>query len=235
MPQRKLNIVQKTSGSQEQLLAFKTTQSDSLSTPLTNSALSGTEEAEVKIEADLPSGNITNSQLYRLIGTIDSDVKTAFLTVNDVTQLITVVDGTFVAEIALAEGTNDINIMAFNSRGKVGRKSFKLLFNAPVKGIPVIRLDSPENGRQGVKQGETIIVEGTIDDPSINSATLLLNQTPIPLTVKNGRFHKRVILPGGTIFVFRVMAQNKDGVRAFSPAHTVLSTYDIDILNPRPY
>ena len=74
-----------------------------------------------------------------------------------------------------------------------------------------------------------------VDDPNIVKATLLLNRTPIPLKVKNGRFSKKITLPEGKIFVFRVMAKNQNGTKAFSPAHTVLSTNDIDILNPRPY
>lgn len=242
MIQHKVEI-QKTDTSQKQLAAFKGSQSgvsknmqtDSISTSLAEESTAGSRNSKVEIEANLPPGNVTNRQLYKLTGRIDADVKTAFLTINNITQLVSVVDGMYVAEVALAQGVNNLSIMAFNGRGGMGSKSFKLLFNAPRGGMPTIHLQSPENGRQGVKLGETIMVEGTIDDPNITKATLLLNQIPIPMKVKNGRFRKKIVLPEGTVFVFRVMAKNQSGVRAFSPAHTVLSTYDIDILNPRPY
>jgi hypothetical protein len=231
--QHKLDI-QKT----DELVAFndfKGMQSNSFSNPLTDVSNNAGSDSGVEISVDLPYGNVTGQQLYRITGATDSDVKTASLTINDVTQLVTVIDGSFIAEVALSSGTNNLSIIAFNGKGKKGFKSFQLLFRPPKGGVPVIRLDSPKNGRQGVKQGEPIIVEGTIDDYSITKATLLLNRTPIPLEVKNGRFHKSINLPAGTIFVFRIMAQNQNGVRGFSPAHTVLSDSKVDILNPRPY
>jgi hypothetical protein len=237
MAQHKVSI-QRTGDTQAQLVAFgdsKKTHSNSFSNPLADISNNSTGGSGVEIEVDLPAGSSTGQQLYLLTGNTDADVKTAFLTVNGTTQLVNVVGGSFVAEVALANGTNGLSITAFNGQGKMGVKSFQLIFTPPKGGIPVIRLQSPKNGRQGVKQGEAIIVEGTINDPSITKATLLLNRTPIPLEVKNGHFQKRINLPAGTIFLFRVMAQNQNGVRGFSPAHTVLAGSDIDILNPRPY
>ncbi len=242
MTQVKMNV-ERTENTKGQLVAFKEMQSgvsksirsDSLSPLRELPTGSGSDASEVKIEANLPSGNITNRQLYRLIGSVGSDVATVFVTINDITQLVTVIDGTFIAEVALSKGVNNLKVMAFNGKGRIGNKTFQLIFNPPRGGIPTIYLESPENGRQGVKFGEPVLVEGTIDDLNIIKATLLINQTPIPLKVKNGHFRKEVTLPKGKIFVFRVMAKNKNGTRGFSPAHTVLSTHDIDILNPRPY
>ncbi len=237
-PQVKFNVQQNLS-SQVELAAFSKTDNpesayDSSSIVRPGSSTS-TQESDIKIDVDLPASNMTNKQLYKVSGSIDSDAKVAFLTINEVTQLIALQNNTFEAEVAMAEGINDFNIMAFNSKGHMGKKSFQILFNAPRGSVPVIKLDSPVNGRQGVTQGERILVKGRIDDVNITKAILLLNKTPIPLEVKNGRFNKKISLPQGKIFVFRIMAKNRQGNRGFSPAHTVLSSYDIDILNPRPY
>jgi len=224
------------------VVAFKTTRKSSLdsiqpsqTTSLLSEQAGGTSDSDIPLEVNLPEGNVTNQQLYKLTGSIDPEIKMAFITVNDVTQLVTVVDGTFEAEIALVKGINKVTVLAFNSKGGIARKAYQIYFTPPAGGVPVIKLESPENGRQGAKEGDPIVVSGTISDPTITEATLLLNRVPIKLKVENGRFRRKIFLPAGRINTFRVMAKNKNGVVGYSALHTVLSGYDIDVLNPRPF
>ena len=188
-----------------------------------------------EIKVDLPEGKITGEPLQKIQGTVDGDVTNAFITVNGVTQLLTVVNGKFEAEVSMVKGKNKIEILVFSSRGGVGKQAFNLFFS-PLPGAPVITLDSPENGRQGMQEGDEVLVIGTVDDETITQATLLLNGIPLPpMKVVNGVFKRKVFLPGTRATTFRVMAKNKSGVVGYSPLHTVVSGHDIDLLNPRPY
>jgi hypothetical protein len=196
-------------------------------------AAAGERSAPV-IHTKLPSGNTTTQTLYRLKGEIEGGVKQAFVTVNEITQLVQVVNGEFEVEIAMVKGINQISILAFDSRGGVGKQTIKLLYTPP-PGVPLVTLETPANGKQGVKEGDPIIVSGTIDNPSITQATLYLNGIPIKMKVVNGRFKKKVFLPNTRITTFRVMARNKNSPPGYSALHTILSGYDIDITNPRPY
>ncbi len=196
-------------------------------------AASGEKNAPV-ITTQLPSGNITNETLYRLKGEIGGSAKQAFITLNEVTQLVSVVNGIFEVEVAMIKGINKISILAFDSSGNVGKQEVKILYNPP-PGVPLVVLESPRNGKQGVKDGDPVIVAGTIDDSSITRAILLLNGIPIKLKVVNGRFKRKIFMPKTRITTFRVMAQNKNSPPGYSAMHTILAGYDIDIINPRPY
>jgi hypothetical protein len=194
-----------------------------------------TEETDIKMELNLPPGNKTSHQLYQLTGFIDSDVRTAFLTVNDITRLLQLSNGAFKAEVALREGVNGLSLIAINSRGKKSTKSFQIIFVPPLGGVPRISLDSPRNGMQGVREGDQLIVEGTISDLTITQAILLVNKVPIELEVRNGHFKKQIFLPKGRVITFRVMAKNKNGVLGYSPLHTALSAHETEVDNPRPF
>jgi hypothetical protein len=216
------------------------TQTNSLHGSPTSSMLSakgqvatGEKNAPV-IETKLPSGNMIQDTLYRLKGEVGGSVKQAFVTVNEVTQLVAVENGKFEVEIAMVKGINNISILAFDATGSVGKKDLKLLHNPPV-GVPLVILESPRNGKQGVKEGDAIIVSGTIDTPEISQATLFLNGIPIRVRVTNGRFKKKIFMPNTRITTFRIMAKNKNSPPGYSALHTILSGYDIDITNPRPY
>jgi len=193
-----------------------------------------TKVGTIEIKAALPSGYITQDALYTLRGEIGSDVKRAFVTINDVTQMVTVKDGLFMAKLAMAKGINKVNIMAFSSKGKIGNKAYKLLFH-PRKAVPFVQLLSPVNGSQGSKEGDKILVAGTISDTTIKQAILLLNNTKIRMKVKNGKFKHKVFLPGSRVNTFRVSATSKNGMTGYSNLHTILIGADFDINNPRPY
>ncbi len=219
-----------------ELMAFKKSDysGDIKSIPSLIMGSKGKKSGPPKIEFNLPPGLVTDQQLYNLTGTVRPGAKTAFLTVNDTTQLVNVTNGNFQAEVALLKGVNNIKLQAFNNSGEMAAKSAKLLLATPTA-IPFIKLETPENGRQGAKEGDLIIVEGTVNDLTIKQAVLLLNQVPIKLKIKNGRFRRKIFLPPTRITTFRITAKNEAGVMGYSALHTVLSGYEIDISNPRPY
>lgn len=193
-----------------------------------------TKTGKIKIKADLPMGNITQKSLYTLRGEIGSDVKQAFVTINDVTQMVTVKDGVFVAKIAMAEGINKVNVLAFNSKGEIGDQRYKILFR-PRKAVPLINILSPENGKQGLKEGDMILVAGTINDKSIKTALLILNNSKIKIKVRKGRFQHKIFLPANRVNTFRISATGLNGMIGYSPLHTILIGASFDINNPRPY
>ena len=162
-------------------------------------------------------------------------MKDVFVTINGNTQLADVFqDGRFLSEIALTKGINEINILAFGAKGGSSRKKLKLLYSPP-RGVPIVVLRTPENGRQGVKSGDSIIVSGTVDDTSIKRALLIFNGVRINIRVINGRFRKKINLNKSRVNTFRIAATSRNGRTGYSARHTVLIGYDIDIINPRPY
>ncbi len=194
----------------------------------------GSSKGGPEVSVNIPSGNMTNEQLFNLSGAIDGDMRGAFVTVNGSTQIAVVEDGQLMADITLVKGINEISVLAFNSGGGVGKRDFKLLYTPP-QGVPTIVLESPENGKQGAKAGDPVIVEGEIDDHWITKAKLLLNGVPIALKVKKGHFKRKIYLPETRVTTFRIMATGRNGQTGYSSLHTVLIGYDIDIRNPRPY
>lgn len=194
----------------------------------------GSSKGGPNVSVNIPSGNMTNEQLFNLSGAIEGDMRGAFVTVNGNTQIAIVEDGQLKADITLVKGINEISVLAFNSGGGVGKRDFKLLYTPP-QGVPTIILESPENGKQGARANDPVIVEGTIDDQWITKAKLLLNGVPIALKVKKGHFKRKIYLPETRVTTFRIMATGRNGQIGYSSLHTVLIGYDIDILNPRPY
>lgn len=192
-------------------------------------------DKSIKIDATLPQNKTTSESLYKLTGTIEGDVKNAFLTINDTTQVITVINGKFEADVAMLKGNNKIELVVFTSRGGVGKGNFNILYK-PLPGAPSVRLDQPENGRQGMQEGDELEVAGTVDDHTVQEVTLLLNGIPLPpMPVREGIFKRKIFLPNTRITTFRVMAKSRSGVVGYSSQHTVLSGFDIDLANPRPY
>ncbi len=148
--------------------------------------------------------------------------------------MVPAVNGQFSTKISMNEGINRIDVMGYNSSGGIGQLSTKILFKPRIP-VPAIRLLSPQNGQQGIREGDVILVQGTVSDRKISQVTLLLNNIPIKIKVKNGVFRRKIFMPRGRVITFRIMATNKKGGVGYSPMHTILSGYEIDIINPRPY
>ncbi len=89
----------------------------------------------------------------------------------------------------------------------------------------IIHLESPKDGLQGAKVGDSIIVEGTVDDVGITKAELLMNDESIPLKVNNGRFKKQIILPEASEARFSVVTAASTDVRMSHSARRIV-TYD---------
>lgn len=202
-----------------------------------NSPVAPTRKEEKRnplITIERPESNMTSQPLYTLMGNIDQDVKLLFVTVNEVTQMVPVLKGEFKAKLSMAQGINQIDIMGYNSSGGIGQLSTKILFKPRIS-IPVVRLLSPPNGLQGIMEGDAVVVRGTVGDPRITQATLFLNNVPIKIKIENGSFRRKIFIPRGRVITFRVMATNQEGGVGYSPIHTLLSGYETDIFNPRPY
>jgi len=91
----------------------------------------------------------------------------------------------------------------------------------PPQGVPIIILESPEDGIQRAKAGDPVIVEGRTDDQWLKEATLLLNRVPIPIKVKEGHFKLEILLPETRVTTFRIMARGRNGQTGYSSLHTV--------------
>ncbi len=182
----------------------------------------------------MADGAKISQTLYKLKGRVSGNVRQAFVSVNATTQLVDVLNGAFETDIALCKGNNKISVAAFDFSGAVGRYDTKLVFTPPA-GAPVVKLETPANGEQGIKQGDAVIVSGTIKNAFTNKAILLLNGVSLDLPVEDGRFEKTIYMPNTKITTFRVMAQNRGTHPGYSALHTVLSGHEIDLINPKPF
>ncbi len=203
--------------------------------------LSRKDETEVIITVNLPVENKATDRRFVLSGRVRPNVESAILTINDDNAKILRLysEEYFVTVATLSKGLNKFTIVVLTHEGKMGVKTFQLLYQPPLN-APVIVLYSPENGQQGVKAGDTILVEGLISDQNIKTATLYLNKTPINLMVTNGEFKTEVQAPNNKITTLQVRALGKKGVYGYSAQHTVLTGYGYEIpvmhgKNPRPY
>lgn len=202
--------------------------------------ISRKDEAEVIISVNLPVENKATDRIFILSGRIHPDAKSAFITVNDNTQSLKLYsDEYFVIMTNLKRGLNKFSIVALTHQGKMGVKTFKLLYSPPIN-QPIVVLYSPENGQQGIEAGETVLVKGITNDQSITEATLYLNKIPIDLEVKKGEFTREIQAPDNKINTFQVRVLGKKGVYGYSAQHTVLTGYGYEIPvvlneNPRPY
>ncbi len=201
--------------------------------------MSSLNKADVIITVNLPIGNRAPNSKFMLSGSIKPGIKKAFLTVNEKTNRLQMNSENFSIMVTLKKGINNFTVLALTKKGGVGKKSFKVLF-LPVKEGPAIFLTSPKNGLEGVETGQVLWVEGTVSDPAVTKATLLLNEIAIPLKVKNGYFRRKIITPNNRINTFQVLAIGRNGISGYSAQHTVLAGYSAQTpsrenVNPRPY
>lgn len=138
----------------------------------------------------------TTGQITQLVSGMVSDPrsKKATLTVNDDSRVISVLGGKFEAAVALREGKNTITVMSFDPDGNVGKDSVTVVYKAPESKFAV-SIAEPRNGQVfDVSKGNTVKVRGTVDDPRITRARMILNGSPKDIVVKSGRFTQEVAL-----------------------------------------
>ncbi|MFQ5645450.1 MAG: cell envelope integrity protein TolA [bacterium] len=189
------------------------------------------------INVNLPFSNIVQTPWFELTGhVVNMDANRIYLTINGVSHVVPVVGGAFSTNLDFNKGVNKISLLAMSHMdNKMAKRNFQILYSAG-HNLPTVTLTLPIDGTQGFKEGDTIVVEGKVEDRTIRKAILFFNKRPVRLRVINGMFHKKVFMPAGRIATFRVMALTRRRAKIYSRMHTVLSGYDSDnIMNPRPY
>lgn len=140
----------------------------------------------------------------------DLRAKKATLTVNGDSRVISVVGGRFEAVVALKQGKNMITVMAFDPEGNVGKDQVALNYSTP-QGRFAVDIAEPRNGQVfDVSHGNTVKVRGTVADPKVKSARMILNGSPKEIVVRNGSFSQDVALTQEQNSVV-VEAQGSDG------------------------
>lgn len=151
----------------------------------------------------------------------DPGVTKATLTVNSDSRVVSVSEGRFEAAVALADGKNVITAMAFDKDGNAGKDTVTVNYRAARGSVP-ISIAEPRDGQVfDVSRGNIIKVRGTIGDPKIKRATLILNGRPKEITVKDGRFSQETAL---TQEKNTVMVEAEDDEGGFSTSGTVSFT-----------
>lgn len=138
----------------------------------------------------------TTDQITQLVsGTVSGPgAKKATLTVNGDSRVISVLGGKFEAAVALREGKNTITVMSFDPDGNAGKDSVAVVYKAP-EGEFAVSITEPRNGQVfDVSKGNTIKVRGTVDNPRVTRARMILNGSPKDIVVKSGRFTQEVAL-----------------------------------------
>ncbi|MFC1939781.1 Ig-like domain-containing protein [Chloroflexota bacterium] len=141
------------------------------------------------------SGSSFNTPGITVSGTVDDpNVTTATLTLNSVPRSIPVVAGTFNYSVGLGTGDNVISIVASDSLGNTSSAvSTTVTFDNTKPQVTVI---APENNLRTNSGGLT--VTGSVNDPSITTATLYVNGVAQSVSVApNGNFSKTVALSAG--------------------------------------
>ncbi|MEK7353929.1 MAG: Ig-like domain-containing protein, partial [Chloroflexota bacterium] len=141
------------------------------------------------------SGSIVNTPGIRVNGTVDDPaVSTATLTINGVSQSVPVRGGRFSQDIQLAAGSNTITVRATDGAGNTSLIASVTVTFDNTK--PEITVTAPTN-RQLTNVGGQLVT-GNVSDPSIITATLLVNNVSQTISVApDGSFGQGVSLTPG--------------------------------------
>ncbi|MFC1933725.1 Ig-like domain-containing protein, partial [Chloroflexota bacterium] len=141
------------------------------------------------------SGSTVNTPGITVSGTVnDPTVTTATLTLNSVPRPIPVIAGTFNYSVGLVTGTNAISIVASDSLGNTSSAVSATVTFDNTK--PKVTIASPANNLLTNSGG--VIVTGSVNDPSIKTATLYVNNVAQSISVApGGSFSKIAALSAG--------------------------------------
>jgi tetratricopeptide (TPR) repeat protein len=159
-----------------------------------------------------PGPGSTSEMAQVVSGTVsDHNVRKATLTINNDSKVISVTDGKFEAAVGLTEGKNVITVMAFDKDGNPGKDSVTVNFRLSSGPVPVA-ITEPKDGQIfDVSQSNIIKVRGTVGDPSVKKAQMILNGRPKDIVVKDGRFSQEVAITQEKNTV-AVEVEDQDGV-----------------------
>jgi hypothetical protein len=143
------------------------------------------------------SDSVVSSAGCEVSGTIDDpSVSTANLTLNGASQSIPVLGGVFTQYVTLASRNNTITVTAADEMGNVSADDPVTVMCDNTK--PEVTITSPVNNM--VTNVYSQIVTGTVNDSTITTATLYVNNAPqtLPMPVSpDGSFSTNVTLTTG--------------------------------------
>ena len=191
----------------------------------------------VKVDARKPSititspldGTLTNNSTVTISGTValtGSTFSQVNVIVNGISTPATVTAGGFNTTATLSNGNNIICVTANDPAhptdtdylGTSGSRTVTLDTTPPV-----VSINSPINSSYVGTAG--LVVSGTVDDPDVTTANLILNSDPpLPVSVTDGRFSQNITLqPGANTISVRAT----DAAGNTSPANVKTVTLDI--------
>lgn len=193
-----------------------------------NAGLSGT--VTVKVDTKKPSinlnsppaGLLTNNSNITITGTV-TNATTVDVIVNGRRNTVSVSSaGAFSAPGQLTPGENVISVSAYYS-GKSGDPDY--LGTSGVRTVqldtspPVVKIDSPI--QNCIVSTPGITVSGTLDDPAVNTARLILNNgVPQNVTVVGSKFSQKISLAQG-LNTISVQATDAAGNTSNPDARTI--------------
>jgi len=169
------------------------------------------------------NGLVTNNPTVTVSGTVFAApaLSEATLVVNGIRTTISVVNTAFSQSVTLIEGSNTIAVTATNESGDTG--SSGVITVTLDTTAPTISLASPTPGL--FVNTASLTVSGTIDDPSVTTATLTLNGADQILPVQARSFSRTVVLEDGDNTI-SVSAADTAGVTGTTG--TIAVTLDTD-------
>ncbi|MBI4715549.1 MAG: carboxypeptidase regulatory-like domain-containing protein, partial [Nitrospirae bacterium] len=105
-------------------------------------------------------------------------------------------DGAFTSDLLLAEGANEISVIASNPEGVVASRNIRLTLDTS---IPQIRILTPESGSRMIDAIQT--VTGTVDDSGVEEVMLTYPGGSLPVPVREGVFSQAVEFPLGRVMI----------------------------------
>lgn len=143
------------------------------------------------------SGSVVGSQGITVSGTVDDPAVTNVNLVHNagVPLTVTVVNGRFSQDIAIAVGANTLGVSATDVAGNSATATTSVTLDTSK---PEVTVTSPLHN--SLTRSSSITVSGTVSDPSISTATVLINGVAQPaITVSaDGSFGKVFALGAGT-------------------------------------
>jgi len=177
-------------------------------------------------------------QPVKVIGQVQDVGGIASLALNDY-PLTPETDGSFETDLALTEGENLINLVAYDLAGNEGTNTISVMFVQEVVDTspPLVMIESPPKG--SLINTEEISVFGSIVDASdIDEVIVFLNEVSLPeIDLTDGHFEFMLTLPAEGIHTILVTAkdavqlQGSDSI-TLTLDQTPPSTPTLDVINP---
>ena len=147
-----------------------------------------------KILITAPVSGTVDRAYQRVRAIVEGGSKTALLTINGISSLITVQDSRIDTEVVLERGDNTIELMAWDDSGSFGRDSVDVNYISPP---PEIEIDTPRAGELFDTTHSLVVeVSGKIKTQTQLAETFLfLNGAPRRIEVdEQGNFSQPVVL-----------------------------------------